>query len=559
MVSAIKGVGELISLCKAHGLTHFVVSPGSRNAPLSLSLGKDPQIKTFVVADERSAGFFAIGLSLALNQPVALVCTSGSAVLNYAPAVSEAYYQKVPLVLITADRPREWINQGDGQTIMQENIFGKHCLFSSALPIVENKEDAWYFNRCVNEALLLANGNVKGPVHLNIQFKEPLYGISNVQLENVRKIQEISTSNRIDEQGMHKLLSVINGAEKLMVLVGQHRPDQTLNQLVDQLASKDNVVVLSETTSNISSKSVVKSIDRCIDGLSSTEKSELAPSVLITMGDAVISKKVKAWLRNAKFSNHIHVGHEHNLIDTFAKLSLHLSVQATEFLEQILPYIKPPHSNYRSMWMNHNTRLANAHHEFFNQCEWSDLKAFQVLLSHLPSCQLHLGNSSPVRYVQLFDYNEKINYFSNRGTSGIDGCTSTALGFAAVNEQLNVLISGDISFYYDSNALWNNYHKGNLRIVLINNKGGNIFRIIDGPTDEEITEKYFETKQEMNAELICSQFNITYQSAKNEKELREKLSKFFNSSAQNSVLEIFTDNLKSPEELKRYFNFLKEQ
>lgn len=556
MVSAIKGVDELVKLCAAHGIEHVVVSPGSRNAPLSMSFDQAPGIKTCVIPDERSAAFFALGMALATHKPVAIVCTSGSAAYNYAPAVSEAFYQKIPLVVITADRPQAWINQGDGQTIMQQNIYGQHVLKSVTLPVIENKEDEWLHNRLVNEALVTANAKVKGPVHINVPFKEPLYG----RMENTghvpRKIKAVQTIDRLTDEDLEFFRKEWTRSPKILLLIGQRSRNARFNELLSMITDYSNLVVMTEVTSNISGKTI-SAIDRCIDGFTAEDKTEFAPDILITAGDAIVSKKVKVWLRQARPRYHWHVAHEHQVPDTYGCLTHHIPLEIESFVNEVFLRHKPVEGSYMLRWKAKWVNLREKHAGFAAKAPWSDFRVFDFVLKNLPACNLHLGNSTPIRYAQLFEMRDDIEYFSNRGTSGIDGCSSTAAGVAYLSNKLNVLMTGDVSFYYDSNAWWNNYLKGNLKIILINNKGGNIFRIIDGPGDEQLTQRYFEAKQEMKAEFLCRQFGLHYFSAASENELVQNWTSFMQDSERPSLIEVFTDNLVSPQTLKEYFNCLK--
>lgn len=555
-VSAIKGVSDLVKLCVQHGVEQVVVSPGSRNAPLSITFDHTNGIRTCVIPDERSAAFFALGMALATRKPVAVVCTSGSAAYNYAPAVSEAYYQKVPLIVITADRPQAWINQGDGQTIMQENIYGQHILFSANLPLVQDEETAWLYNRLVNQALIKANGNLKGPVHLNVPFREPLYQQKEDDNTQPRLVKHYGVAQAPVRVLMDEVAAVMANAKKVLFLAGQLSDGAEVKAIADLLHQHENVVVLSETTSNLSGEKMLTTIDRLVDGFTAEEKKNMAPDVLVTFGDAVVSKKVKAWLRSVKPTAHIHIGFEHNLVDTYQCLSHWIEAPNLDVLAQLLPIVKfaPEYFNH---WHQRKLTMIKKHQAFVAQVPWSDFKVFDFVLQQLPACHLHLGNSTPIRYAQLFEKRSDMMYFSNRGTSGIDGCSSTAAGMAYINQQLQVLITGDVSFYYDSNAWWNNYLGGNLKIVLINNKGGNIFRFIDGPDDEKLTQQYFEAKQEMKAEYLCKQFNIGYFSATSQKELEQAFDQMMAPSDRPALIEIFTDNIVSPQILKDYFNFLK--
>lgn len=554
MVSSIKGVHELVQLCIAYGIKHVVVSPGSRNAPLSVSFDHyAKQINCCVIPDERSAAFFALGIALAKHEPVAVVCTSGSAALNYAPAVSEAFYQKIPLIVLTADRPQAWINQSDGQTIMQSNLYGNHVKKSVNLPVVQSADDAWWHNRLINEAFLSATTVPLGPVHINVPLNEPLYGLTEPEKTPVRKIEKIKNSGVFSIDAI-KSINELVAKNKVMVVAGQMLPNHEIDAMLGELASSANFVVLCESTSNLKNDAFVYTIDRVIDGMNEAEKKSFAPEVLITLGDAIVSKKVKAWIRKNAPQLHLHIGKEHDVIDTYGCLSHWID----EDVKSVLPFLLSANddSTFASEWKKLNDRCEELHCAYLQQAKWSDLKAFDVLFHSIEKANYHLGNSTPIRYAQLFRLGKEIHSYSNRGTSGIDGCTSTAAGFAYVNDELNVLFTGDISFYYDSNALWNNYLKPNLKIVLINNSGGNIFRIIDGPNNNALTEKYFEAKQKTNAKMICAQYGISYFEASDEGELKAVLKNFI-ADKSCSLLELFTDNINSPAELKNYFEFIK--
>ena len=557
MVTDIRGIEDIVKLCMAFDVKNVVISPGSRNAPLSITFDRyKNEINCVTISDERSAAFFAIGMIQATNKPAAVVCTSGSALLNYFPAVSEAWYRKLPLIILSADRPAQWINQCDGQTIMQTNVFGTHVKKSVSLPVVMSRDEAWLNNRLVNEALISATTLPLGPVHINIPLNEPLYGLKEASTSLPRKIMSINKT-KFSEDDLLAVVPIINESKKVMMLAGQAQYNEEISNSLARIKRLNQFVILCETTSNLHLANTVNTIDRCVDGLNEMEENEFAPEVLITIGDAVVSKKIKGFLRRNKPKYHVYIGSEHQITDTYQLLTHWLNVPAFEVLPLLEKKINSNQSSYNEFWKNHYNYCESRHHEFLKECTWSDLKVFSILFEKLPWCNLHLGNSTPIRYAQLFNELKNVYSYSNRGTSGIDGSMSTAAGHAYLNKDINILITGDISFYYDSNALWNKHLKSNFKIVLINNSGGNIFRIIEGAKDENLTKNYFEAHQEMNAFYICKQFDIRYFSANNEASLKNEIEFWLNEKERPSLLEIHTNNIESPKQLKKYFEFLK--
>ncbi|MFI5204407.1 MAG: 2-succinyl-5-enolpyruvyl-6-hydroxy-3-cyclohexene-1-carboxylic-acid synthase [Flavobacteriales bacterium] len=555
--SAVNGVEELVSILTGHGVGHAVISPGSRNAPLSIAMSNRAGLKTFVVADERSAGYFALGMSWALKKPVVLVCTSGTASLNYHPAIAEAFYRNIPLIVITADRPEEWIDQGDGQTIRQQGIFSNHIKFEATLPSINDIDTQWHFNRLVNDAVLAGQHYPKGPVHLNFPLREPLYKRTNTLPAEVRVVKQIHSFPFPAEESINELKKLVEKSAKTLILCGQQYPNENLNRVLTSFSSSSSVFVLTETTSNLDLPFSSSSIDRLIDGFTETDKTDFAPDFLITLNGAVVSKKVKAWLRKATVPVHLHIGEAQTMPDTYQHLT-HWIHAEPEFILAALAEAKNDTSVYQQQWMNLSTKKEKNHDAFADSCEWSDFSMYRDFLPTIPEgTLLHLANSTPIRYSQLFGATKGVIYDSNRGTSGIDGCVSTAAGAAAFHNGMTCVISGDIGFQYDSNALWNNYLSEKLRILLVNNKGGNIFRIIDGPEDDTEMKTYFETFQETNVQALCTQFNIQYLSASNDSELSDRLEIFWHPTDRPVLLEVFTDNKISPAVLKLYFNALK--
>jgi 2-succinyl-5-enolpyruvyl-6-hydroxy-3-cyclohexene-1-carboxylate synthase len=549
---------SIIQLCKSHNIQHIVISPGSRNAPLTIGFTNHDFFECYSIVDERSAGFFALGIAQQLQQAVVLVCTSGSALVNYYPAVTEAFYSRIPLVVISADRPAHLINIGDGQTIMQPHIFGAHILYEANLKQyikksffnVVNKNDS-----LIDKALHIATAN-KGPVHINAPFPEPLYetvGEFLVQPELI-KIKKKTVSFSISNLDAKKWCS----SKRKMVLVGVNPPKSVQEIYLKLIANDPSVIVLTETTSNLNHSNFFSSIDQLITPLDATNFDSLQPDLLITFGGMVVSKKIKTFLRSNPPKTHWHID---PVIanDTFFCLTKYFKCTVNTFFAKLnLSSIPLPTSIYFETWNSIKMRRIQKHNEYVKSIPFSDFKVFDSVLSQIPNnYMVQSSNSSTIRYLQLFEINPSLTVFCNRGTSGIDGSTSTAIGAACVSQQPTVFITGDLSFFYDSNALWNNYIPLNFRIIIVNNRGGGIFRILPGNKNSENFSTFFETNHLLNAEPISKLFDLEYTSASSKEELDTALVDFYKQSSRPKILEIFTPSSKNDQILLSYFDFIK--
>ncbi|RUT79518.1 2-succinyl-5-enolpyruvyl-6-hydroxy-3-cyclohexene-1-carboxylic-acid synthase [Ancylomarina longa] len=557
--SDIKGVKELVDICWAKGMEFVIVSPGSRNAPLSISFARDQRIKSLVVVDERSAGYFALGIAQQTRKPVGLICTSGTAFLNYGPAVAEAFYQRLPLVVISADRPIEWIGQDDSQALPQVDAFARFVKGSYQLPLdANNPDDCWYLNRMANEALTKAQSGRMGPVHINFPLREPLYGVRKYPDTNERVIQKIEAVDAISVASIEKLAAVFNSNTKVLILVGLLHPQSELNQLLTLLAKKEHIVVMTESVANLHDQQFFPCIDRVVCSISKEEMEAFKPDLLINFGGPLVSKMIKSFLRDANPREHWFVGKEDHFIDTFKQLTTHIDISPLAFFKQLSPLLEDIESTYAAIWKERDRKVSAIHQDYLKDLKWSDMKAFEKILPAIPDgANLQLANSSVVRYAQLFKTSDKLSYNSNRGTSGIDGCTSTAAGAAFVNGKITTLITGDISFFYDSNGLWNKYLQANLKIILINNGGGGIFRFISGPSGVEELEEYFEAVQNYRADKLAETYGLNYFFAEDEKSLVEILPQFYKETQRAAILEIKTPRTVNDQVLINYFNTIK--
>ncbi len=558
-LSAKKGIRQIVEMLAALGLQEVVLCPGSRNAPLVISFNRHPHFRCTSIRDERSAAFFAMGMAIELKRPVAVVSTSGSAALNFAPAISEAYYQRIPLIVITADRLKEWTDQGDGQTINQTDIYRNYiCKSYDLRGDAEKDADFWYNNRSLNEGWNIATISDKGPVHFNIPLSEPLYHTTDFPAMPQRVFSEIAIERRLAIDTLRHLKDIFSGSRKVMILVGQHDKDLELQQALSKMASLDNVVVLTESTANIHDHQFIANIDRCITTLDGDEIKSYMPDLLITVGGAIVSKRIKAAIRKYTPKFHWNISLHHDFMDTYQCLSTAIPMLPVDFFRQFNIDLGIPNSDYRQLWQNRQDKLETLHRQFCEQCSYSDLAVFNQIFKQLPgNISVHIANSSPIRYAQLFDYRLVTETWCNRGTSGIDGCTSTAMGSAfAAQDKRFLMITGDVAFNYDINAFWQDHHIENLNIIVINNGGGGIFRIISGPDTIEEMEPYFETTMDTDARLVAERHGWYYMKATNQESLEKTLETLFLPETKKHIVEIFTEPKANPEVLKQYWDSL---
>lgn len=539
----------IISACRQFQIETVVISPGSRNAPLTIGFSNHEDFETLSIVDERCAAFFALGIAQQTQKPVALVCTSGSALLNYYPAVAEAYYSQIPLVVISADRPKHLIDIGDGQTIRQENVFQNHILYSANLV----EKNAKHSIESLTKAFSLLT-QVKGPIHINAPFDEPLY-------ETVEEISEFQFNTQplesVEEIDYESMANQWDSAKKKMILVGVHYPNSALEILLDKVADDPSVLVLTETTSNLHNKQFINSIDNLIFNLDNEEFKELQPDILLTFGGLVVSKKIKKFLRDYQPKEHWHVN-ELRAFDTYHALTKHIKIDSHSFFMNFSSLVHyKVESNYESKWIGYRNHTNEKHLEFLKNAPYSDLKVFEKILETIPEeIEIQFSNSSIIRYSQLFPMRKTSTVFCNRGTSGIDGSTSTAVGAAYASKTPTTLVTGDLSFFYDSNALWNSYIPKNFRIILINNSGGGIFKIIPGPSTTESLQ-YFETPHSLTAEHLCKMYGFEYCSVSNLSDLDSNLATFYSGSEGPKLIEIFTPSDQNDRVLKEYVNYLR--
>jgi 2-succinyl-5-enolpyruvyl-6-hydroxy-3-cyclohexene-1-carboxylate synthase len=546
---------SIIEICLAKGITTIIISPGSRNAPLTIGFVNNPAFQCYSIADERCAAFFALGIAQQTKQPVALVCTSGSALLNYYPAFAEAFYSQIPLIVISADRPQSKIDIGDGQTIRQENVFANHSLYNANLNEDVSKENDYKINQAIDIAL-----NKKGPVHINAPFEEPLYEtVSELSIDIM--VNAFANLNPLPAiENLSEFASIWNNSTRKMILVGVNDPNMISDKTINFLADDQSVVVMTETTSNLHHPNFINNIDTIITPFTSDDFETFRPEILVTFGGMIVSKRIKAFLRKYKPKHHWHID-TLRAYDTFGVLTKHFDVNPNSFFETFLPLTTAIKSDYFIKMDAVQTLRKEKHEAYLAKIPFSDFVVFEKVIKTLPkNSQLQISNSSAIRYAQLIDIDSSIEVYCNRGTSGIDGSTSTAIGAAVSSfgrdEKQTIFITGDIGFLYDSNALWNQYIPKNFKIILINNGGGGIFRILPGHEETPVFNTFFETSHCLTAEHLAKMYGFEYTIASDETSLETSLTTLYAQNEKPSILEIFTPTLENDSILLQYFKEL---
>ena len=506
MYSEKENVNILTALLVAHGIRHAVVCPGSRNAPIVHNLNECPDITCWPVTDERSAGFYALGMTQALNEPVVVCVTSGTALLNLAPAVAEAYYQHRPLVVISADRPEAWIDQLDGQTLPQPDALGRFVRKAVSLPEPHDDESRWYCNRLVNEALMERHA----PVHINVPITEPLFQFTVAQLPEERKID--FTPADIPPHTLNHIVHRFLHAERPMLIAGQ-----PMNPLMDEAVQQVQ------------------------------DDASYVPDFVLYTGTSIVSKRLKRFLRQARET--WVVNREGEVTDTFMNLT-HVIQGDPEVVADLVRFNleQAPHP-FVQRW---DALLAKLRQQVETQelpySSAAVVRYFeQSLASQTPplgevgkgSVSVHYANSTAIRLANTYAHS---TVYCNRGVNGIEGSLSTAAGVSLVADEKVFCVIGDLSFFYDQNALWNQNLRGNLRILLLNNGHGAIFDTLPGLSQSPARDRLVAAAHATTAEGICRQNNVTYLKATNMAEMQQAVDTLLYIESDRPVLlEVFVD------------------
>ncbi|MGK7392440.1 MAG: 2-succinyl-5-enolpyruvyl-6-hydroxy-3-cyclohexene-1-carboxylic-acid synthase [Candidatus Cyclobacteriaceae bacterium M2_1C_046] len=554
---------NIAEICSQLGIKNVILSPGSRCAPLTIAFNRHPNILVRTISDERSAGYIALGMALGTKEAVALVCTSGTAAANYLPSVAEAYYQKVPLILFTADRPPEWINQQDNQAIQQYNLYGSHAKGFYQLPVdLTHKDAKWHLVRSVAEAINLSKEYPRGPVHVNVPVREPFYPKKDEEIVfKELRITEVVEPKPDSYEFPEKLINELELSKKILILGGQQFYNNKLTDTLSQLTAA-GIPVIGDLNSNLHEvDNIIIHQDTFLPQYLD-EAADLQPDLLITFGDNILSKNLKLFIRNNKPQYHWHIQQSGKVADTFQSLTAIVRTDPEVFLRSLIK-IKDlsPDYGFNDSWRTAESKAEVALNEYFNENKNAELTIVYHFLKSIPEdINLHLANSMSVRYANLIGLKDKkgLKVFSNRGTSGIDGSNSTAVGIAIADPtRENFLLTGDMALLYDRNAFWHNYEIENLKILVLNNHGGGIFRLIEGPSALPELNDLFETNQKLTAEYIAKEYEFTYLSCRDTEGINDKI-KNFTKSKKKTILEYFSDSKENQQEFKAFKQKIKK-
>ena len=538
----------------AQGVRDVVISPGSRNAPLIKAFYKRFGDSCKSLVDERCAVYFALGQSLATKKPTVLICTSGTAVLNYAPAIAEAFYQQVPLLVITADRPTEWIGQLDNQAIQQNNVFGNNIKASYSLPVATSHfDELWFVHRMINEAFHKTVSESPGPVHINVPLREPLYETLPEVSQNLRVIRKEETESTLSKNST--LLTDWEKTKSILIVCGQIQPDEKTKETIQRLSGDSRVVIVAEPISNVHFTATISNPEVTFN--SEINYPELAiPELVIYIGGQVVSKKIKLFLRGLQNSTFYRISTDEQIIDTFQNIDAFIHAEPHSVLKELNVNSDRNKSTFRTFWENESRKANRLTKKYIDKIAYSDFLVFKEISTLLPDDAIvFAGNSSVARYLFYFDQKSR-KYYSNRGVSGIDGCLSAASGLASKTDEPVYVIVGDLAFAYDSNALWNRELPTYLKIILINNEGGGIFHLLKGPSETDDFIPFVNAHHPIDFKKLTEAFGVKYNLCLSKNELPESIENLVLLNNGTEVLEIRTPNNGKPQITKDFFKFL---
>lgn len=595
MFSNKENINILTSLLLEYGVSDAVVCPGSRNAPIVHNLSQCQSIRCHPVTDERSAGFYALGIAQATQRPTVVCVTSGTALLNLAPAVAEAYYQHVPLVVVSADRPVQWIDQLDGQTLPQPDALGRFVRKAVSLPEPHVAsvgsgdgleaagkgalsdgdkrldEERWMCRRLVNEALHAATCRQPAPVHINVPITEPLFAFDVAELPVAKRFRQMEKVSFLNQQ--RQLFERFFSADRPMIVIGQMAYGIISPETIRSLSQ--HYVVMAEPLSNLHYQTIhFDEAVRVVEGLDRNESLQYVPDYIIYIGDTLVSKPTRRWLRSTKATSCVITPDALNIHDPITTLEdiVECPLEDVDLLlssfcdiydnpedfeddEDVMAHEDSRHG-FHACWqqlLDHCAERAETYEPGFSQM--ATVKYFEEQLADLDTdiC-VHYANSSAVRLACIYAQHY---VWCNRGVNGIEGSLSTAAGFSLATDALTVCVIGDLSFFYDQNALWNSNIGGNLRIVLLNNSGGGIFRQLKGLDKSPVATSFVAAQHETTAQGICTQNDIGYISAKDMGEMQIGIVTLLTRETNRPMLlEVFTDVDEDMRAYSMYFSQL---
>lgn len=524
----------VVSMLRQYGIKHVVLSSGTRNLTLCRFFEANECFKTHMVIDERSAGFYGLGLALELKEPVAICCTSGTAASNYLTAVTEAYYQGVPLVVITADRYPCFQNNMEDQTIPQTSIFIDVCKKIVSLPIDNTYLSSWETRKLISEALLELDHHGKGPVQINvplnsIQRKSPAKNL--FWLWNYRYIERMDMFS--SERQWEEKYNELKNRKRILVVYGQNKPlSQSEKTVLEQFQKKFNCVFVRDHLSNITNANSILSFPM-INGMSQEEfNRKYAPDMIISMfGKRMLNDPVTFKLRETRDCPHWRIDEDGMVKDPYRKLSVVFEMDGFTFMKKMIEkstVFEKNDSQYYNIW-----RSRYVPQEIGNEYNMKNIVGWTM--KNIPeNSTVHIAIGNTVMYANIFETKENVEVYCNMGTNGIDGCASTYIGAALETDRLAYLIIGDCSFFYDMNSLFNKQLKNNIRIVLINNNGAGLLRDLQSPN---ITQEH----NHYSAKPYVESLGFKYISVKNYEELKNCSDEFWKNADKPMFVEVFCD------------------
>lgn len=555
----------LAEALEAFGIKQIVTSPGSRNAPLIMGVVRHGAFKVHSVIDERSAAFIALGMASVSGEGVAIICTSGTAMLNYAPAVAEAYYRQIPLIVITADRPADWIDQADGQTMRQPGALANITLGCYALKgELSSAEEMWAANRKINDALTTALHGRRGPVHINVSLAEPLTREKDHTTQLFKKIELITAPSSLPTD-MARLLAAELLDKKVLIVAGNLAPDAGLSKAMNTLAQMPNVVIVAEQLANLHCPEAFSNIDILVRRICASHNREaFTPDLLITLGGSLVSVPLKQYLRSVSIREHWHVGLTDNALDTFKALTCRIEFSPEGFFPKIatsmahFKRVGKTSGSYASLWKEIGGRIGADVTAYFQECEasnnfvWSAPYALVKLLEATPhKYNIQLSNGMTVRYAALAHLPHSHRIDCNRGVSGIDGSVSTAVGAAALYNQPTVLFTGDMSMQYDLSALSSNLVPENMKIVVFNNGGGGIFHQVATTKSLPELSSHINGRMNLPLEELAHAYGFRYAKITDCESLRNALPLYHSQEKTPLIMEVVTDAETDAGELQK--------
>ena len=526
MYSSKREIHALVSLMSQYGITEVVSCPGSRNAVIINDM-YESGFHLHPVTDERSAGFVALGLALATCHPVAVCVTSGSALLNVLPAVSEAYYRNIPLLVISADRPARYIDTWDGQTIPQLNALQP---YATTISVEESESDkAYKWNELkINQALSNLCGNRPGPVHLNIAIEEPLFDFTT---ESIVPTQKVSTYHqRCSTPIPAEVISQIEVASLPVLFVGQYeRQASTAFQAIEQNGA---LLLLPEMLSPSSDWHRTTLLEQVVGN------SDFRPDLVIHIGGNLVNKQLKNYFRQCQDLHVIRIEEKDFYPNTLGHLDTVIYADADSVFDQ-LSTLTLPNDNVKHWKDKLSLRtLQNA----IPTLPFSDLYVMRQVAERMQSgWALQLANSTTVRNATLMSDFAGLSIYANRGTNGIEGSLSTAVGYALGTDDKVLAMTGDLSFFYDANALYNTELPANLSLIVFNNGGGQIFLRLPGLHCSEALDKFIAASHPFSAKGIAETYGVKYFTCANADDLASCLDEFLSCNGScPALLEVFT-------------------